>query len=637
MLDTKALQRICDEIAAEIEVTASIYSPDSKVLASSRADWIGDFSPGAKAVFEGSIPFHEVKTGFEGVIFPLEHQDERIFCVGIIAPLRVARAAVRIVQHWIQSLLQQSELVESETRFRDIAESASDWIWEMDAELRFTYLSDRFFEIFKFPREQIIGKSRAELINPNLKDASWLEHEATLTARLPFRDYTYKYQGKVLDKVLWCKISGKPIHTENGEFVGYRGTGTDITDETEAKLSLDSTKQLLSDAIETLSEAFSLFDQNERLVLFNKKYSDFFSNISPGMSFEAVIRSTAENGMIPDAIGREEEWVKERLVRRQTQEQVYIQQMKDDQWMLISEHRTSDGGTVTLYSDISELKQREKELAEKTSSLEQLSSQLAKYLSPQVYESIFTGRQEVKVTSQRKKLTIFMSDIVGFTETSERLAPEDLTQLLNDYLTEMAKIALQYGATVDKYVGDGIVIFFGDPESRGVKEDAVACVEMAIAMRNRMIELEEDWHARGLETPLKSRFGVNTGFCTVGNFGSEDRLDYTIVGSGANLASRLESMSEPGQILISYETFALVKDKISCVEYGKIDVKGFPRPVAIYSVEDTWERLRKPLVRVSEDRPNFKLSMDVPNMTPKERLETAMALRKALANVEEIC
>jgi hypothetical protein len=111
--------------------------------------------------------------------------------------------------------------------------------------------------------------------------------------------------------------------------------------------------------------------------------------------------------MIPDAIGREEEWVKERLVRRQTQEQVYIQQMKDDQWMLISEHRTSDGGTVTLYSDISELKQREKELAEKTSSLEQLSSQLAKYLSPQVYESIFTGRQEVKVTSQRKKIDYF--------------------------------------------------------------------------------------------------------------------------------------------------------------------------------------------------------------------------------------
>ena len=636
MLDTQVLQRICDEIAAEIDVTASIYSPDSKVLASSRNDWIGDFSLGAQAVFTGSVPFHEVRTGFEGVIFPVEHRDQRILCVGIIAPMRIAHAAVRIVQHWIQSLLQQSELAESETRFRDIAESASDWIWEMDAGLRFTYLSDRFFEIFKIPREHIIGKSRAEFASSNSNDSGMREHNATLAARLPFRDYSYKYEG-ILGRPFWIKISGKPLHSESGEFLGYRGTGTNITGETEAKRALDSTRQLLSDAIETLSEAFSLYDQNERLVLFNKKYSDLFYNISPGMSFEAVIRSAAENGMIPDAIGRVEQWVKERLVRRQTQEQVYIQQVNDDEWMLISEHRTSDGGTVTLYSDISELKQREKELAEKTNSLEQLSSQLAKYLSPQVYESIFTGRQEVKVTSQRKKLTIFMSDIVGFTETSERLAPEDLTQLLNDYLTEMAKIALQYGATIDKYVGDGIVIFFGDPESRGVKEDAVACVEMAIAMRNRMIELEEDWHARGLETPLKSRFGVNTGFCTVGNFGSEDRLDYTIVGSGANLASRLESMSEPGQILISYETFALVKDRISCVEYGKIDVKGFPRPVAIYSVEDTWEQLGKPLARISEDRPNFKLSMDLPSMTTEERSEAAVALRKALANIEEIC
>lgn len=636
MLDTQVLQRICDEIAAEIDVTASIYSPNSMVIASSREDWIGDFNAGAKAVLSGSVPFHEVRTGFEGVIFPVEHRDQRILCVGIIAPMRIAHAAVRIVQHWIQSLLQQNELAESETRFRDIAESASDWIWEMDAGLRFTYLSDRFFEIFKIPREHIIGKSRAEFASSNSNDSGMREHNATLAARLPFRDYSYKYEG-ILGRPFWIKISGKPLHSESGEFLGYRGTGTNITGETEAKRALDSTRQLLSDAIETLSEAFSLYDQNERLVLFNKKYSDLFVNISPGMSFEAVIRSAAENGMIPDAIGRVEQWVKERLVRRQTQEQVYIQQVNDDEWMLISEHRTSDGGTVTLYSDISELKQREKELAEKTNSLEQLSSQLAKYLSPQVYESIFTGRQEVRVTSQRKKLTIFMSDIVGFTETSERLAPEDLTQLLNDYLTEMAKIALQYGATIDKYVGDGIVIFFGDPESRGVKEDAVACVEMAIAMRNRMIELEEDWHARGLETPLKSRFGVNTGFCTVGNFGSEDRLDYTIVGSGANLASRLESMSEPGQILISYETFALVKDKISCVEYGNIDVKGFPRPVSIYSVEDTWERLRKPHVIVSEDRPNFKLSMDLPSMTTEERSEAAVALRKALANIEEIC
>ena len=164
----------------------------------------------------------------------------------------------------------------------------------------------------------------------------------------------------------------------------------------------------------------------------------------------------------------------------------------------MSERKTEDGGTVAVYSDITELKQREQELADKSNALEQLSNQLAKYLSPQVYESIFTGRQEVKLTSRRKKLTVFFSDIAGFTETADRLESEDLTQLLNHYLTEMSGIALDHGATIDKYVGDAIVIFFGDPDSQGVKKDALACVNMAIAMRDRMLDLEAVWRDSGI-------------------------------------------------------------------------------------------------------------------------------------------
>ena len=154
-----------------------------------------------------------------------------------------------------------------------------------------------------------------------------------------------------------------------------------------------------------------------------------------------------------------------------------MQERADGRWVIVSERKTGDGGTVAVYSDVTELKQREKELSVKTNALDQLSRQLAKYLSPQVYESIFTGRSEVKVASRRKKLTIFFSDLEGFTETTERLEPEDLTQLLNHYLTEMSKIALQYGGTINRYVGDAILIFFGDPETQGVKEDAVACVK----------------------------------------------------------------------------------------------------------------------------------------------------------------
>ena len=140
-----------------------------------------------------------------------------------------------------------------------------------------------------------------------------------------------------------------------------------------------------------------------------------------------------------------------------------------------------------------ELKRTQEELAEKNQLLEILSSKLARYLSPQVYQSIFRGEQNVEIASKRKKLTVFFSDIVGFTETTDSLESEDLTHRLNHYLTEMSNIALEYGATIDKYIGDAILAFFGDPESKGVKNDATACVEMAVAMQRRMRELQSQW------------------------------------------------------------------------------------------------------------------------------------------------
>ncbi|MGI9520376.1 MAG: PAS-domain containing protein, partial [Hyphomicrobiaceae bacterium] len=313
------------------------------------------------------------------------------------------------------------------------------------------------------------------------------------------------------------------------------------------------TRRRLSDAIESISEAFSLYDSEDRLVICNSKYKSLLypgiaDEISPGMTFEAIIRRAAERGYIEDAKGRIEDWLTERLTKHREPGGPHVQQRGDGRWIMVSERKTEEGGIVAVYSDITELKQREAELSDKSQAMEQLSGQLAKYLSPQVYDSIFTGKQKVALNSRRKKLTVFFSDIVGFTETADRLESEDLTQLLNHYLSEMSQIALEHGATIDKYVGDAIVIFFGDPESKGVKQDALACVKMAIAMRNRMTELQDAWREAGVEKPLVCRTGINTGFCTVGNFGSEDRMDYTIIGGGVNLAARLESAAEPGEI-----------------------------------------------------------------------------------------
>ena len=137
----------------------------------------------------------------------------------------------------------------------------------------------------------------------------------------------------------------------------------------------------------------------------------------------------------------------------------------------------------------------------------------------------------------------------------------------------MSEIALKYGGTIDKFVGDAILIFFGDPETRGTKEDAISCVLMAMEMRERMKSLRLMWNDQGISQPLMIRIGINSGFCNVGNFGSEDRLDYTIIGGEVNLASRLESSAEAGQILISHETYSLIKKAIACEKRMKLASK----------------------------------------------------------------
>ncbi|MCP4944798.1 MAG: HAMP domain-containing protein [Planctomycetaceae bacterium] len=395
---------------------------------------------------------------------------------------------------------------------------------------------------------------------------------------------------------------------------------------------IEETRRRLVDAIENSSEGFAFYDPEDRLVICNARYKELLYpgadvSIEPGMEFEQIIRSAAEEGHISDAEGRVDEWVTDRLSLHHNPGEPRVQQRKGGQWILVTERTTGDGGTVAIYSDITDLKQREQDLTSKSNALEQLSNQLAKYLSPQVYDSIFSGRQEVKLVSERKRLTVFFSDLVGFTETAERLESEDLTQLLNQYLTEMSQIALDHGATIDKYIGDAIVIFFGDPETLGVKEDAVACVTMAIAMRKRMKELETVWRDAGLEKPLQCRMGINTGVCTVGNFGSEDRMDYTIIGGGVNLAARLETACEPNEILISYETHAHVKDVIHCEERGKIAVKGIAHPVATHQVVDLHEKLRDGRLPVRTKLPHFQLDVDVSQMSPEDKHEALAVLR----------
>jgi adenylate cyclase len=443
------------------------------------------------------------------------------------------------------------------------------------------------------------------------------------------------------------------IRNRDGEPVEVVGSWSDVTAPKEAEIAFRRSEQRLTDAIESISEGFSLYDAADRLIVCNKAYGDLLypgmGTPTPGTLFETLIRNTAERGLVNEAQGSVEEWIAERLANHRQPGESHVQRRSDGHWLQINERKTAEGGTVAVYTNITEIKRAEEQVreakrkadlanelvSEQKRELEILSTKLSKYLSPQVYSSIFTGQRSVEIASNRKKLTVFFSDIVDFTATTDDLESEELTGLLNHYLTEMSKIALEHGATIDKYVGDAIMAFFGDPETKGVKEDAVACVNMAIAMQNRMRELRWDWRDAGLEKPFQLRIGINTGYCTVGNFGSDDRMDYTIIGNEVNLASRLQSHAELGGILVSHETYSLVKDVILAEEREPIHAKGFAKPVRNYMVLDQCDQRIGPSEVIREEKEGLRVFLDFQRMDKASAVETLESiLSRIRSNLE---
>jgi class 3 adenylate cyclase len=263
-----------------------------------------------------------------------------------------------------------------------------------------------------------------------------------------------------------------------------------------------------------------------------------------------------------------------------------------------------------------------------------LSMKISRYISPQVYRSIFSGQKDVTIHTERKKLTIFFSDIQDFTATTERLQPEQITELLNEYFTEMSAIALKHGGTIDKFVGDAMLIFFGDPESRGERADAQACLRMAWEMQRRLFQLNAKWRAAGIEHPFRTRIGINSGYCNVGNFGSSDRMDYTIIGAEANLAARLQSIAEPGHIVISYETFALVSDVVAAHRLSPITMKGISREVVPFAVDKLLESSGEKGDVVVERTAGLDLYLDPSNIDSHEAGRIRSILTDALAALD---
>jgi class 3 adenylate cyclase len=275
-----------------------------------------------------------------------------------------------------------------------------------------------------------------------------------------------------------------------------------------------------------------------------------------------------------------------------------------------------------------------RELEEANSFLSAISIKISRYLAPQVFKGIFSGVNEVTVRTERKKLTIFFSDISDFTATTERLQPETIADLLNEYFTEMSAIAQAHGGTIDKFIGDALLIFFGDPETLGPAEDAKACVRMALAMQRRLAELSAKWRSLGAEQPFRVRMGINSGFCNVGNFGSTDRMDYTVIGAEANLAARLQSIANPDTIVISHETYVLVHDIIAAHPLPAISMKGVSRSVIPYVVEGSMSAAGEQNQIFNTHGAGSVIYLDTTVIDPKERETIRATLKNALAALD---
>ncbi len=228
--------------------------------------------------------------------------------------------------------------------------------------------------------------------------------------------------------------------------------------------------------------------------------------------------------------------------------------------------------------------ERTRELARTNETLVNAKNQITKYIDRNVAEKIFEGEFAAELTHRRIKLTLFFSDIKDFTQFTDSADPEEVAKLLNEYLGEMAQIVRRWGGTIPQFTGDSIFAIFGAPDSLGVREDALACVRMAIDMQARMKELRVKWWNEGVQFPFEIRCGIHTGMANVGNYGSDGFMEYSAIGLNTNLASRLEQICQPGQVFISHATWALINNEIPCEEVGAIEVKGFHYPVQTYRV-----------------------------------------------------
>ena len=492
-------------------------------------------------------------------------------------------------------------LKRSEKKYRTILDNVKAGYYELDLEGNVIWCTEICAKILGMTAKILIGKNYAEFCEKenaqSLKEAYKKVHDT----------------GKPATELEWVFNSPNMVNTaveasaalminDNDEPIGYRGIIRDISERKNAEEDLKNSRRRLEEIIDFLPDPTWVVDNRGHVVAWNRateKLTGIKANEMLGKSdYEYSIPFYGERRpILIDLVQKWDDSFKNKYASLKKSgedlisEEVFIPLLGKSGLYLAASARAlydSDGnpaGAIETVRDITESKKAEADLRQEQGKVEKAYRLLSKYVAPQLVDTISDGEIDQIWKHNRKKLTLFFSDIKDFTGITDTLEPEDMANVLNEYLTEMNFIINEYEGTLAQVIGDGLYVIFGAPKSTSDRDQALRCVKMAIDMQRKMNELNKIWFKKGIDEVLQIRCGINTGMATVGGYGSSERKEYTAMGMQTNIAARLEQTCTPGGILISHTTWALVNDEIPCSEHGKINVKGLNRPIRAYSVD----------------------------------------------------
>lgn len=457
----------------------------------------------------------------------------------------------------------------SEQRFRDILESSTDWVWETDREHRFSMLSGHLIELSGEVPKEVLGKTRFDRRLPGDDDeANWQWHRQVLQQRLPFRDFIYPYR-KTSGETRWTRVHGRPLFDSKGSFLGYRGTGRDITEEIEAERALKESRALLHAVIDAVPGMINVKDRDSRYVFMNRFQAEVY-----GVEPEKAIGRTSAD-FTGEAYGDESRRLDLEVIRsgqpQDFRERSFVGAGgRRHTWWTAKQPLKDEAGevrhVVTVALDITNLKESER-----------IRQNLSRYFSPNMVD-LLASRDEPIGQVRQQQVAVVFADLFDFTHYAAQAAPEAVMSTLRDFHARMTDIVLARGGTLEKFLGDGLMATFGTPDE--TDEDAgnalAAVTDMVIAIHHWNGERT----ARG-EPPLRIGIGAHYGSVILGEVGSLRRVEFAVVGDTVNLASRLEALTR------HLGTAAVVSRSLinAAAVTGRSDAALLFRPIAAQLVE----------------------------------------------------